>query len=531
MQDISNRRDLNEIVIVGGGTAGWLTALMAKKYLPKNCKITLIESEEIGILGAGEGTLVNFSKILNDLEISLKDILNETSATIKNGVKFVNWNGDGKHVYDSIFNFNETLDILGGVDPNKEAENVEIYSHLSIFHKIPSEERDLNSFLSASNKVPYIKNKNNNDFIKYFSQISPISFHFDASKMAKFLRKIGELRGIKRIEGKVLSFNENKDNEISSIVLENNNEINCDFIFDCSGFARLIIGKHYKKEWVSHKEYLPVDYAVPFFIPQDKDIPSYTEAVAMKYGWLWKAPLQHRYGCGYTFDSSYITEEEAIKEIEEYLGFEPEYPRKNKGGFKFNAGYYKESFVKNCIAIGLSAGFLEPLESSSLLITAASLHRIFSNKEMLYSKDEIYCKRYNYMISLFIKYNVEFISFHYLTNRKDTDFWKNFKKNNLMPEFSKELIKTWNLRAPSHHDLLKMNDFFPFYTWYVYGAYSGNISSKFVDKIVVENNLMQYSDKRNYLKNMQKELSDMCMEHREFILDVKSGDIKIVHEF
>jgi hypothetical protein len=186
-----------------------------------------------------------------------------------------------------------------------------------------------------------------------------------------------------------------KLNPNESLILENNEEQLVDFVFDCSGFHRLLIGKHFNSEWASYKEYLPVDMAVPFFIPIDEEIPPYTEAIAMKYGWMWKIPLQNRYGCGYVFDSSLISEEDAAKEIEEYLGFVPEYPRKNKGAFKFNAGGYKTPWVKNCIAIGLASNFIEPLEATSIFSSIDSLRRAVFNTLSLEECNDDIIDRYN----------------------------------------------------------------------------------------------------------------------------------------
>ena len=129
--------------------------------------------------------------------------------------------------------------------------------------------------------------------------------------------------------------------------------------------------------------------AIPFFLEMDKEIPPYTEAIAMDYGWMWKIPTQDRYGCGYVYDSNYISDDDAIKEIENYLGFEPQYPRKEKGAFSFSAGCFEDIWIKNCLSVGLSAGFLEPLEATSIMQTIFALKRFMSDKQNLYTNDRI----------------------------------------------------------------------------------------------------------------------------------------------
>jgi len=362
---------MKNIVIVGGGTAGWLTALVVNKF-HKNCNVTLIESSKIGILGAGEGSVPNFGAMLKLLEISRVDFFNQTKSTIKNGITFVNWRGDGKSM-----------------------------SHL------------------FSGK---------NDFIN-----PNIGFHFDARLVAEFFKKIAVERGVKHIDGIIKDCNLEGDN-VKSIILDDETTIDVDLLFDCSGLSRLIIGKFYREKWVSYNKYLKVNSAIAYFLPQeDKQTvndKTQTNMVSMKCGWMWQAPLQHRWGCGYVYNDSYINESEAKKEVEEYLGREIEIVK----SFKYEAGYYKRSWIGNSIAIGLASTFLEPLESTSLMSVIMQLKRLIDTDfdESLKDNFNVFCEEINLQ-------NMVFVRYHYMCERNDTKFWSDYKGVEV-PEKLKKLI-------------------------------------------------------------------------------------------
>ena len=240
-----------KLVIVGGGTAGWLTALYLNKIAP-DYNITLIESEEIGILGAGEGSVPIFPYFLYNLGISEEEIIKETDATFKLGINFDNWRGNGEKymhgfgVEDKSLNFEEIVKsgnvISVGLTPNG--------TNYTITNLIANDEKLDNTLithlLSYNNKSPYLYIDDT------YKKVVSYSYHFDATLMANFLRKKAEQRGVKRIEGTVKDIQNDNEGNICSINLTDDITIsNIDFVFDCSGFKRLIIGKHYESEWIS----------------------------------------------------------------------------------------------------------------------------------------------------------------------------------------------------------------------------------------------------------------------------------------
>ena len=268
------------IIIVGGGTAGWITSLfLLSEY--KDVNISVIESDTIGILGAGEGSTPLMRKFLKKCNIDENDFIKKTKSTFKLGIDFENWN---------IHN--------------------------------------------TSYKHPFINNAK--------------AYHFDARLIAEYFKEISINRGVTHINGIVKSFVQNDKKDITNLVLSDDTTIPTDFVFDCSGLHRLLIGKLYNSNWVSYSNHLKVNTAVPFFLNRDDtNMELDTKAIAMDYGWMWMIPLQHRWGCGYVFDGNMIDEKQAKVEVEIKLNRKIESPKT----LKFSAGYYDNVWVNNCIAI------------------------------------------------------------------------------------------------------------------------------------------------------------------------------------
>lgn len=353
-----------KIVVVGGGTGGWLTALSMQKFMPYS-EITVIASSELGILGAGEGTTPHFMDLLKDLDIPESDLFEHAKATVKNGINFANWRGDNTEYYHPFWNDQHAV-------------------------------------------------------------------HFDANLLAKYLQGVGQSRGVVLIDDIVSGINEDAKGNIKSLSLQSGNTVDTDFVFDCSGLRRLIIGNHYKSNWNSYTRSLPCKRAMPFFIEHDgTNLEDYTSAIAMKNGWVWKIPVQDRYGCGYVFDSDFITDAEAKAEVEEMLGHEITVPR----FFDFQAGSFDKTWINNCIAIGLSAGFTEPMEATSIWIQVRTLQQLQTTMKDYIRDGHRVVDEFNTRISYLNNDLMQFIHLHYLTSRNDSDFWRTFVTKNETPEF------------------------------------------------------------------------------------------------
>ena len=504
------------IVVVGGGTAGWLSALLINKLYPK-LTITVIESKEIGILGAGEGSTLALPDLLEYLQIPLFDLVKNCDATIKNGIKFTNWNNDNNFYYHPFGTTNENLGYTAVRSPSYLSTLPLLASSIVIDKGCKN--IDLVEKISEKNKVPFIfKSINNHNPVLGYEKVANIAIHFNASKLASRLKEIGLGRGIKLIEQTISNVSLDENNNVNSLILDDNTKVLCDFVFDCSGFHRLIIGKVFNSKWKSYKNHLPVDSAVPFFIEMDNDIPAYTEAIAMKYGWIWKIPLQTRYGCGYVYDSSLISEVEAVKEIEDFLGYEPQYPRKDKEGFRFNAGCYEESWINNCVSVGLSAGFIEPLEATSIWVTILALEKILGSPEWLLNNTPEIREDFNKTILEINSEIVNIIYLHYMGPRKDTDFWKKFTYENA-PKDLKNKIDLWRNRFPNKYDSGKM---YNFASWVIVGSGQEMINKDLVSMYPeLVDHYKSGIDQYEYFIKYQNSSVEKCVDHKQFLESLK----------
>jgi tryptophan halogenase len=379
---------MKKVVIIGGGTAGWLTALVVNKFWG-NTKVTLIESSKIGILGAGEGGTSNFGKMLSLLDINQKEFFERTKSTVKGGLHLYNWTGQN-----------------------------ELSKHLF--------------FGDGPNEV----NKS-------------YAYHFDARLVAKYLKEIAVSRGVEWVDGEVESIvNENEN--ITELKLKDGDIIDLDFVFDCSGFARLIIEGVHKEKWYSYSDYLMMNKALAFFLPQDNEYQvndkTYTEMTSMDCGWMFKIPLQHRWGCGYVFNNKYITVEDAKSEVEKYLGHEVTIQKV----FDFNPGTYKRSWIGNSVSIGLSYGFIEPLEATSLMTTIMQLKKLID-----INFDEGDVEKYNMWCYQINEQNLNFIRYHYLCERDDTQFWKDCTSMPIPSKLKKILDKNNSITVRNDMELLE----------------------------------------------------------------------------
>lgn len=415
-----------KFVVLGGGTAGWLTGLFLRKTFPES-EIKLIQNSKIGIIGVGEATTPNILGFLNYLDLDPYEVLKETGGAIKSGIHFENWNGDGKR-YMHSFTDRITDFYLPGIF---DGDCQDFYLKLLIKNNLSFEEHLYCQKLAYNNMIDL--NRHN------------FALHFDTNLISKYLQRIGQSRNIQIIDGTYQTAILDDKGFIKKLLLEDNIEVSADFFFDCSGFSRLLIGDLYKEKWISYKDHLPMKKGIPFWLEPDEEIEPYTSAIAMKYGWIWKIPLQHRSGSGYIFDSDYINEDQALEEAEEY------FQRKltvNKI-IPFEAGRFKRFWINNCMAVGLSSSFIEPLESTSIFLTIQQLETFKQFINEIGNYDDYSMSLYNTIVGNNMEDTLNFVYLHYITKRSDSEFWKNFKENYPPPKKIADmldLLKTGNVR-------------------------------------------------------------------------------------
>ena len=345
---------MKEIAIIGGGTAGWISAIFARHYLGKDYNITVFEPSQIGIIGAGEGSTGLFKNFLETgmLGINEKDFIKETSATFKLGIKHQDWFEQDHSYFGPLDDVRSVVSPL----PKNKSFNYFVNEVLSRGEKIGN--NTLNGQLMPLHK--FSKPEQLTKFLTY-------SYHFDGHKVGKYFKKCCLQNNVSSIDDQIVDIEQDNNGNISALVLKNNEKFFVDFVIDASGFAKVIANK-LGINWISYQEYLPVNSALPFLLDyENNSMPNYTLAQALSAGWMWQIPKQDKLGCGYVFCDKYIDFDQAQQELEEKLGRKIS-PIKQ---IKFNSGRSDKFLFKNYLSVGLSAAFLEPLEATSIHSTLA----------------------------------------------------------------------------------------------------------------------------------------------------------------
>jgi tryptophan halogenase len=495
-----------KVVVIGGGTAGCISALLFKKKFP-SVNLTMIRSKEIGILGPGEGLTPAINSFLKDLDISIDEFILNTGGTIKHGVMFNNWSSDGSSWFHGFYDFyNDKKNIIGNKKTviNNYKTSINLKNNLDeinyLYHLV------LNNKINLDNEEEY-------------------GYHIDARKLTIFLEQIAEKMGILILDDKVFDVETDQFNNISSIILSDNKKIDCDFVLDCSGFQKLIIGKHYKSEWVSMSEFLPATNAITCFLPPDNNFKPYTDATALKYGWSWKIPLQHRYGCGYVYNEKYVSKNDAVKELIELYGDKLEVV----GSFEYKPGFFKETWVNNCFANGLSSSFFEPIEATTISSVISTMYNFLVHYFPKYIKQNINDQSSSEIQNLFNKKFVEnqsglmsLLHLHYRTNRNDTDFWRSIN-NYPFPKFEtvdiERFLNDMNINIYDE-DTFKMSNWQE-YSWM--SVYAGN---KLHESIVEldKDDIQLYNESIVKIKDVADSYST---NHLEFLKTIKQMKEKI----
>lgn len=460
------------ITIVGGGTAGWLAALMIKKVQGASHDVTVIESSEIGIVGAGEGSTGYLTDIIQgnswDYGCNEEDFFRETNATVKLGIKHKEWKALG-HEY---------------LAPIDSAATPSMGTDYTLLHAIAN---DLKVH-EASENGRYIEAGMSSFYFEdgKISNSGGHAYHFDAHLVGKYFKKVcGE--DVTHIDAKVVDLCVDPTGNVESITLSDGRVVESDFFIDASGFSRLF-GKKLGIDWISYAKNLPVNTAMPFLLPhkEGQSIEPVTTAWAQKAGWMWQIPTQERFGCGYVFDNNFISNDEAHREIEQKLGMEVEPIR----FLNFETGRNSKLWSKNCLFIGLSAAFAEPLEATSIHSTIIQLQSFVFD----YLKDtkEDTCNPgiiniYNKKMSKMYDDYKDFLSIHYVTERTDSEFWKHIKTGELLSDVARDYIEVTKSK------ILHPNDFDQYYGYAGAGLYNWILSGLgFIGKDVANKELAFY---------------------------------------
>lgn len=404
---------IRRIVILGGGTAGWMAAAAISHILaPRRVAITLIESEEIGTVGVGEATLPHIRFFNQRIGLNEPELMQSTQATMKLGIQFVDWGRKGDAY---IHPFGDYGQPAAGID------------FIQIWAKLRAE--GLASRL-CDYSLPVIMAEAGRFGFPVEGSAAVMStfsyaYQFDAGLYARYLRRVAESRGVLRVEGKVVSVNQDAETgHVESLRLEDGKEVEGDLFVDCSGFRALLIEGAMKSPFEDWSRWLPCDRAIA--IPTALNGPPlpYTRAQARTAGWQWHIPLQHRTGNGHVYSSAFLDDQSAEDELLSNL---PAAPLRDPNRLRFRAGQRRQQWVGNVVAVGLSSGFLEPLESTSIHLIQqgiTTLLELFPDGGI----DQRDIDEFNRVMSLEYDRVRDFLILHYhATERDDSDFWNHVR--------------------------------------------------------------------------------------------------------
>ncbi len=400
---------ISKVVIVGGGTAGWMAASALSRTLGKLLDIELVESDQIGTVGVGEATIPQIRLLLALLGIDELEFLRNTQGSIKLGIQFNGWSRPGDRY---IHAFGAIGRPLGGVPfhhywlrAHAAGKGAGLWSY------------SFNAMAAAADRFDRVDSMAD-------TGLSPLvrAYHFDATLVAKFLRAYSERAGVTRTEGRVVDVKlRGEDGFIESLQLEGGRTVEGDLFIDCSGFRGLLIEEALHTGYEDWTHWLPCDRAAAVPCESAEPLTPYTQSTAREAGWQWRIPLQHRTGNGHVYSSAYVTDDEAIGVLMNNLDGAPlAEPRV----LRFTTGRRKKFWNRNCLAIGLAAGFMEPLESTSIHLIQTGITRflaLFPDRNL----DPLAIEEYNRLTRLEYETVRDFLVLHYhATERDDSELWR-----------------------------------------------------------------------------------------------------------
>lgn len=409
---------MKKIIVLGGGTAGLISALMVKQTFPLY-DVHVVESGTIGIIGVGEGSTEHWRRFTDYCKIDLHRLVKETDGAMKKGIKFENWNGDGKSYFHGLgepFYYEYVTDFAHRLLMMKSlvAYNIPTYDVLLDTNLIP-----LRDGIHAVNQ-----------------------YHFNTHKLNAFLHTLCKERDIHFTDVTIKDVILKETGDVDYIIGEDDTKFEADLFIDSSGFKRVISSK-LGVNWVSYKKYLPMNHALAFPTDDISDLKPYTLSRALSSGWNWRISTQGRYGNGYVFCDEFIDATKAHDEVQSFYSEEVKVAK----DIKFEAGRVDKFWVNNCVSVGLSASFLEPLEATSIgntILQTMSLCQLLPawefDRKVAQTYDKKFIECYDNM--------VDFIQLHYITKRDDTEFWRALPSLMTQTDFIKEHLEVFKKTMP-----------------------------------------------------------------------------------
>jgi tryptophan halogenase len=415
--------NVRSLLVVGGGTAGLISAMILKKNL--NIQVDVVYSSNIGIVGVGEGSTEHFRDFIEYVGIDQYDLIKNCDATYKSGIMFENWT---EYPY---------LHSVGGHWSAKNAQYAFVYAN-----QIAKKDKKITDDLQWQNRV-------NKWFLNRKDQFPFNQYHFNTQKLNEFLTNFAKSMGINFYDDDINLVNLNEQGNIQSLI-GNVNEYRYDFYIDSTGFKRVLIDKLGAK-WRSYGKYLKMKSAITFQTPDEDNYNLWTVARAMDAGWMFRIPVWGRYGNGYIFDTDYIDQTCAHKEIETLFNNKIEIGKQ----FQFDPGALEKVWINNCVAIGLSGSFVEPLEATSI---GTSIQQSFLLMHRLQNYNQNVINDYNKSFNDIMENIRDFLILHYMTRKTNTLFWRDLA-NLEIPDSLGAKLEQWQHKLPISEDFSHLSDY------------------------------------------------------------------------
>ncbi|UYY57868.1 tryptophan halogenase family protein [Sphingomonas sp. S2-65] len=448
------------IVIVGGGTAGWLAAAYLARVFDGRVAVTLLESSEIGIIGVGEGAFPTIRSTLQFLGIDESRFIRAASATFKQGIRFDDWlhaaTPEGErhrylHPFEAPF-YTEGTSLVPYWLLQDHATRPPFADAMTIQNRVAEAQR-----------AP--KRPGEGDYAGPLNY----AYHFDAARLAEVLRARAVELGVRHLEGKLTRVDQAEDGSIARVHTAEHGALEGDLYLDCSGFRAELIGKTLGTRLKSVKHQLFTERALACKLPYgspDAPIESFTVATAHPAGWTWDIGLQGARGIGCVYSSAHMDDAEAAEILRGYIGHDDYSARI----IPFEPGYRETQWVKNCVAVGLAGGFLEPLESTGIVLIEAAVAMI-ADFYPHHGRADASARRFNQLMTARYETIINFLKLHYCLSRRDEPFWRDNRNTASIPEALQALLEAWRHRPPSRFDFLVDLESFAFfnYQYILYG--------------------------------------------------------------
>jgi tryptophan halogenase len=450
---------IKRVAIIGGGTAGWLAANhLGAELRQSDIEITVIESQEIGIIGVGEGTVPHIKKSLQRFGISEAELLATCDVTFKQGIKFVDWLNPEKHGAGNFYYHPFSSPYPSGFDITP--------------YVLHSSELEFSAVTASIGVAEAMRSPKRISSPAYMGEVD-YAYHFNAIKFGKLLAKNAQEKlAVKHLVATIVGATQCEDGAIANIILKDGTELEFDFYVDCSGFASLLIDKQLNVPFIDKSSQILTDSVLALQIPTDEnsEIKPYTTATAHAAGWIWDIPLTARRGTGFVYSSAHMTESQAVEHFSTYLQLDVEAlsPRK----IPMKIGYRENFWCKNCVALGLAQGFVEPLEATSILLTDFSAELLARNFPRVQQDIESLAGYCNRVVRYSWERVIDFVQMHYyISDRNDSDFWRDNTRSVNLSETLQERLAMWRIQHPKKSDFFSRFDLFDVdnYLFVLYG--------------------------------------------------------------